>query len=494
MTTGWRYFVCWTIALVFLAGLATPAAGFERDDTRPEGGWTGKVSTDKRMERVREQARAYSTTGEARYLEDAIEGAIEILRQDPTAAEAHLFLSWALAPKPAEELEKYPLEELKRFQQAAIKAHPDLVGTPGYIPYQVFRGLQYLGKKSGKQSFSWGALFFGSLGALATQDRDKGKDSLDKAQAEFKEAIRLKPDLSSAHRLLGAVYIKQGREELALTEAEEATRLDPNSLYGWDLLARIQAGRIQSTRNCYNDEAIDQAIKAQKQTVRLDPERPWYHYELGDHYSMKGMFDLALFEFREALRLSPEADCHAQIGHALFDLGHYDEALKELHEARRRKPDDPYTLRLLTVTNLLRNAFDAAVRESEQYLKTKKGKASPYVLLWQYLALRHMGRQGEADKAIRDFARSYRDQVWSFQLLQYYMGTMDGESLLKRAVNRCEQTEAHFYIGYDHLLKGDTAAAAGHFKEVLALNVYRYFEYAGAARRLNELSPPKDTK
>lgn len=151
--------------------------------------------------------------------------------------------------------------------------------------------------------------------------------NLDGAIAEYREAIRLKPDFPEAYFNLGVAFGRKGNPSEAATAYREAIRLKPDYLE-----AHFNLG---STLAKNSDP--DGAIPAFRQVLRLMPNLADAHSSLGIALGMKGELDEAISEFREAIRLNrdgPEARrAYHNLGLALIKKSQLDGALKEYREA-----------------------------------------------------------------------------------------------------------------------------------------------------------------
>jgi tetratricopeptide (TPR) repeat protein len=114
-----------------------------------------------------------------------------------------------------------------------------------------------------------------------------GKDLLDKAEYEFKEAIRLKPDFSEAYNYLGRIYLHRGQTDAAI--------------------------------QCFQ--------KALNNVLYNNPEKAYYN--LGEAYMLKKEYARAAEQLERAVRLVPDyAPAYALLGHAY-------EGLRKDAEAKR---------------------------------------------------------------------------------------------------------------------------------------------------------------
>lgn len=106
------------------------------------------------------------------------------------------------------------------------------------------------------------------------------------------------PELGPAHTFLGAVLADEGKYYLAISEINQALKIDPNYHLSHYHLGRIYMfqGKIQ--------KALSELIKATK----YNPEQSEYRYWLASAYKRIGENKKALTEYKEFLKLSPKDD------------------------------------------------------------------------------------------------------------------------------------------------------------------------------------------
>jgi tetratricopeptide (TPR) repeat protein len=164
------------------------------------------------------------------------------------------------------------------------------------------------------------------------------QQKLDEAAAEFREAIRIDPDIAEAHVYLGKILGHQGKLEEAATQLRRAIRLRPDSVMGHYQLATTLGAQGK----------LENATTEFRAAIRLKPNDFEAHYYLGNTLQARGKLKEAVDEYREVIRLEPDhAKGHYNLGVALHRQGKLDDAVSEYREASRLKPDDvvaPYTL------------------------------------------------------------------------------------------------------------------------------------------------------
>ena len=131
---------------------------------------------------------------------------------------------------------------------------------------------------------------------------------LDDAIAEFREAVRLRPDVADAHADLGLALSTRGQEDAAIAEYAEALRLNPALAEVHNNLgfALVQRGRSADALRHFAD------------AVRLRPDLIDARRNYGLALAQAGRLEDAAREFEVILRLNPNdikvREALAQIG------------------------------------------------------------------------------------------------------------------------------------------------------------------------------------
>lgn len=201
------------------------------------------------------------------------------------------------------------------------------------------------------------------------------------------------------------------------------------------------------------------ALRNLRESIRLNPNVPEVHNNLGLTYFSMGKYDLALPEFKEALKLdSNYTDARNNLGGLYLALAKYKLALAELKTASQ----DLTYLQLDKVFNNIgltyyrTNEFEKAKNAFKQALVYQSKNCQ---------ALTYLGR--------------------SYYALEKYKEAVES---LDQAVQACSdpyREECFFYSGLSLIKIGDKEKAAGRFREVLGL--YPKGTYAAKAKQLLEI-------
>jgi protein O-mannosyl-transferase len=199
------------------------------------------------------------------------------------------------------------------------------------------------------------------------------------AAAEFRKAIKEKPDYAPAYNNLGIVLGEQGQLEQAATQYLRAIELKPTypNPYNNLGLALSQQGRL------------DEAMRNFSQALALQPDYADAHYNLALTLARVGRLNEAIAEYRQTLKLQPgSADVHNNLGVALDQQGRLQDAAGEYLEAILLKPDYARAYFNLGVTLGKSGRINEAIAAFERALKLKPDYPAAQTNLAQLLEFR----------------------------------------------------------------------------------------------------------
>ncbi|PYV17720.1 MAG: hypothetical protein DMG21_07550, partial [Acidobacteria bacterium] len=218
---------------------------------------------------------------------------------------------------------------------------------------------------------------------------------------EAEDVLKVNPEDTDAHRLLGRIYVrnlgeaqpgKSAKETLdkALAEFESVTRLEPTDTESWVVLGRLYRMGNQSDKaeeafkkgmtsdpesrealaglaQLYSDQGeYDQAIDLLTKVPDVDSE-PFLLGMLGYAYSQSREYERAIATYEKALERDPDnQEIHRAYAEALMGAGKSDAARNELKKGLSADPDDGQTYLRLAQLDRQEGRFDEARKELER--------------------------------------------------------------------------------------------------------------------------------
>lgn len=314
--------------------------------------------------------------------------------------------------------------------------------------------------------------------ALGLAFENAGKS--EEAAAAFQAAARLKPDFAEAYGELSQSEIKLKKYDDALKSATKAVFFNPQNA---KLLNSLGRAYEHLGKN-------DEAVKNYQQAVRLAPNVAVYHYNLGYSYSTLGQSEKAVAEFKETVRLDPNyVDAHTSLGMEFQNSGRYEEAIRHLTDALRLDAANQHALTSLVPAFLSLNRGAEAAADAEKFLAAHgwKHEQSVYMALFGAVGYKMNGKEAEAKKLLETAAKNTDKTRWAAPAIQYFLGKMSAENLLKLADDNDKMTEARAYVGINLLLAGKTEVALSHLRWVKENGNKSFYEYHLAKSTLERL-------
>jgi len=213
-----------------------------------------------------------------------------------------------------------------------------------------------------------------------------GSDTID---ALFSANLRqqdLVDALSNSALSRGINFYQQGNYDAAVKEFQRSIALSPNSSYTQNSYHYLVQSLLKLNRT-------DDAIKAYKQAIRLDPTNGSYHANLGNIYFSVDRYDDAAAEYKAAVRIDPTSTLNwYSLGQAYMQAGNYAGAEQAFKTIKAQSPHD--AMFALGQTYRRMGRYDDAVYELKSAITKDRGFGYAYFELGLVYA-----DQKEFDKA-----------------------------------------------------------------------------------------------
>ncbi len=148
---------------------------------------------------------------------------------------------------------------------------------------------------------------------------------LNDAVDTYRLAIQLDPTNLDYYVAMARIQVFAGRHEDALTLADNAVLLNPNS---------AKAHAVRGWALAFYPDRQDEALAAVVQALQLDPNNAQAHAYYAEILADQGKWEDAAFEARKAIELAPSSvEAHRALAYVLELTGNYAEAIGEYKAA-----------------------------------------------------------------------------------------------------------------------------------------------------------------
>jgi prepilin-type processing-associated H-X9-DG protein len=201
----------------------------------------------------------------------------------------------------------------------------------------------------------------------------------DIAEAEYKKAVELAPDLSIAYAQLAGIYVRAGQSDVAIAEMDQALEHNPENQPILMLKGMLhhQGGDIDSARETYEsllaingrfgpaannlayiyqqDGRLEEALDWAEIARTENPDNPDIADTLGWILYERGTYQRALSLLKEAAAARPDnAEVMYHLGFAHHKIGEFQETMDVLTKALALDPDFAMANEAQTVLDELR--------------------------------------------------------------------------------------------------------------------------------------------
>ncbi len=170
-----------------------------------------------------------------------------------------------------------------------------------------------------------------------------GREEWGKAEEHLRRIVERAPLNAEALTDLGQCLVRRGEYAQAEAHLEKVLAVDATSRAGKEHLREVRANAMYYLAVAHTEQGRPaEAEAALRDALRLAPELPEAHYNLGALLLESGRSEEGEGHLREAIRLEPEmAAAHYNLGVALFYQARLDEAIASVERSLALDPSDP---------------------------------------------------------------------------------------------------------------------------------------------------------
>ena len=240
------------------------------------------------------------------------------------------------------------------------------------------------------------------------------------AEAAFRQAIEVQPEIEAAHRGLGLALREQGRLPEAFRELQTATQLDASDAdahftlgsVAWALSmpANSPPGKKGGmTPSDYESLASREFSKA----LALSPRDAMLRISLAVLYLDSNRAHEAIPQAEEAVQIAPaNPTAHVTLGRAYFASGEEEKAASEYQSAAKLDPQDGTAYLALGQMRMFQRRTPQAEEALRHAIQVSPGLGPAYAALAQILM--GEGKNGEA-RSLLEKAVTLNSQDWQSQ-------------------------------------------------------------------------------
>ncbi|HXW15448.1 MAG TPA: tetratricopeptide repeat protein [Terriglobia bacterium] len=215
----------------------------------------------------------------------------------------------------------------------------------------------------------------------------------DEAISAFQQAVKRKPDLEAANLFLGMAYLRTNQYDKAIPPLKKAISLNPKELkaylnlsYAYQEMDRAEdaAAVLQKADELFpkNTEVLYNLgktytklmEKSYKEMAQVDPDSYRFHQVMGDTYEIRRDYPDAQTEYKKALETCPDPyipGLHYSLGNSYWMEGKWEQAIEQFKQELAITPEDYMSAWKLGDTYLSQRQYDEARTWLDRALKEK---------------------------------------------------------------------------------------------------------------------------
>jgi hypothetical protein len=311
----------------------------------------------------------------------------------------------------------------------------------------------------------------------------KGSLSLEERKSILQKTVMDNPNFVNGYMALAALYAEQNDIQLSVFLLETAAKNSPNNS---DILGILNDYRVDKIFDqlCKSDttERLNQTFEDYKFLVNKFPEDAYYHMQLSTVLRLMGRIRMSNFSAKKAASLN--ADFKTGLVESEFWLGNNKVVTEYFSdkEALSLNTDDLYLAILFNVVNF---NWQPAADLMQEYVT--RSDRSFYGVLYGAHAFKMLNKIDIAQQITQTGLASLNIKPWQQQMLNFANEEITSDELISASENSCNLSEAYFIQGLSDVKAEKMTDFQQKMEAVVSLNIYPFYEYAGAKQIVKRL-------
>ena len=290
---------------------------------------------------------------------------------------------------------------------------------------------------------------------------------LDVAELKARLLLQLRMDSEAEKYVTRALSLEPSDPAARLAAARIRLQLsqdtDPAAVASLESVAANQPGDFSAqyflSDAYYRQERYPEAVRAFERSVKINPKAvaPWFGLSLAT---------MAMGQYEQ----SDSAMAQVQMLHSAPNW-HYERSMEAWKKGR----------------------YDAALKDTQAFIKRAGlgDDSTPYAAFIGAMSARRLGREADALAILEQVTPGIPAKSWPLSVVQFLGGSISADTLLDKARDNGERTEARYYIAVSLIDTGQREAARKHLEWIKERGDRNYTEYSMALAELKRLEPPK---
>jgi tetratricopeptide (TPR) repeat protein len=192
----------------------------------------------------------------------------------------------------------------------------------------------------------------------------------DKAEAIWRQVVKLQPRDAFAYARLGDTLFSQNRYDEGIAEYEQALKLQKS--------ARIYRDYGDKLREV---NKLDASVIAYKEALKLKPKNHDAHLGLGLTYKQQQKYTEAIAELQIAISIEPDSFSYQTLGESLIESEKYDEGIAAFRQAIALEPGSTWLYDPIAEAYSKQGKTKEAIETYREAIKIDPSYVTPYINL-----------------------------------------------------------------------------------------------------------------